>query len=329
MCNPISFKCSGWLPVVVCMLSLLPQNSFSWGFHAHRIINRMAVYELPPPLFALYRRHIEFFTEESTKPDKRRNAVKNKAPRHFIDLEDYGPHSLATLPHSWKKMTDSLPEDTLFHRGIVPWQIEIMCYRLTKAFEDKDWNLAMQLSTDLGHYIADANVPLHTTSNYDGQKTNQKGLHALWESRLPELFSTQYDFMVGPAKYEKNINDRAFQAVANANLALDSVLKMEADITRKMGEEAKYSFEDRNGQSQRVYSKAFCEAYHKALSGQVERRMQASIQMVADLLYTCWMNAGQPDPTPMLGLGPDPTPEKPQMPSTKPLPDKWIRPDEY
>ncbi|MGC6428813.1 MAG: hypothetical protein ACON4Y_05945 [Flavobacteriales bacterium] len=50
------------------------------------------------------------------------------------------------------------------------------------------------ICSDLGHYIADANVPLHTTINYDGQLTGQKGIHAFWESRLPELFSSEYNF---------------------------------------------------------------------------------------------------------------------------------------
>jgi hypothetical protein len=47
----------------------------------------------------------------------------------------------------------------------------------------------------LGHYIGDAHVPLHTTSNYNGQKTNQHGIHGLWESRIPEqLFDERVTF---------------------------------------------------------------------------------------------------------------------------------------
>ena len=36
-------------------------------------------------------------------------------------------------------------------------------------------------------------------------------------------------------------------------------------------------------------------AYHKLLNGMVERRMRQSIQTIAGLWYTAWVNAGQPD----------------------------------
>ena len=41
----------------------------------------------------------------------------------------------------------------------------------------------------------------HTTENYNGQFTNQKGIHGFWESRIPELFYDEYDFITGKAKY--------------------------------------------------------------------------------------------------------------------------------
>jgi protein tyrosine phosphatase len=44
-----------------------------------------------------------------------------------------------------------------------------------------------------------------------------------------------------------------------------------------------------------VYSEAFCKAYHQMLSGQVERRLRASVKMVADFWYSSWVDAGQPD----------------------------------
>ena len=32
----------------------------------------------------------------------------------------------------------------------------------------------LKYSAELGHYIGDAHVPLHTTENYNGQLTNRK-----------------------------------------------------------------------------------------------------------------------------------------------------------
>jgi len=75
--------------------------------------------------------------------------------------------------------------------------------------------------------LADANVPLHTTSNYDGQQTGQIGIHAFWESRCRSCILPEYDFLVGKAAYLRNVQLAAWEAVANAHQATDSVLHFE------------------------------------------------------------------------------------------------------
>jgi hypothetical protein len=170
-----------------------------------------------------------------------------------------------------------------------------MKHQLTEAFRQKDAKRILSLSADIGHYIADAHVPLHTTENYNGQLTNQHGIHGLWESRLPEIFSNEYDYFIGTANYIDNPLDAAWQAVMSSHQALDSVLRFERELTNRFPEDKKYSFDQRGNTTNRVYSEAFCKAYHKMLSGQVERRLRASVKMVADFWYTSWVDAGQPD----------------------------------
>ena len=75
--------------------------------------------------------------------------------------------------------------------GVLPWQLH-WTYRklvaLMAATDSTSVALADVLRTaaDLGHYLADAHVPLHTTGNYNGQRTNQTGIHALWETHNVE-----------------------------------------------------------------------------------------------------------------------------------------------
>ena len=45
----------------------------------------------------------------------------------------------------------------------------------------------------------------------------------------------------------------------------------------------------------KTYSSAYSLAYHQTLDGMVEEQMQASVKHVADLWYTCWVQAGMPD----------------------------------
>ncbi len=275
-------------------------NSATWGFFAHKKINRMAVFTLPPDMITFYKYYIQEITENAVNPDRRRYAVKNEAPRHYIDLDVYGDSALYKLPRYWNEAVEKYTEDTLLAYGIVPWHINRMKYWLTDAFIKKDVEAILRLSADLGHYIGDANVPLHTTENYNGQLTGQYGIHGFWESRLPELFSEEYDFFLGQASYVQKPQLRAWKAVAEAHMALDSVLLFEKELTEKFPESKKYSFEERGNITTKVYSYEFSKPYHDKLSGMVERRMRASVKMVGDFWYTCWVDAGQPDLTALI-----------------------------
>ncbi|WP_337042716.1 zinc dependent phospholipase C family protein [Emticicia sp. 17c] len=270
--------------------------SFNWGFYAHRHINRLAVFTLPPEMFGFYKKNIDFITTNAINADQRRYAMEGEAPRHFIDLDVYVDSLKNQLPnYSWKQATEKIGEDSLYKHGIVPWHINAMKYQLTEAFRKKDLKRILSLSTDMGHYIADAHVPLHTTRNYNGQLTNQLGIHGFWESRLPELFAANYDFFVGQATYEAYPQKRAWQAVIGAHTALDSVLTFERRLSDQLSEDKKYSFEEVNGNTARVYARDFSVKYHQMLQKQVERQMRASIKMIGDFWLTCWVDAGQPD----------------------------------
>ena len=281
---------------------LLPQKSMAWGFYAHRRIDRLAVFTLPPEMIGFYKKHIVYITETSTKPDSRRTIVPGEAPKHYIDIDVYGDSAVYKLPRYWKDAVAKYTEDTLMAYGIVPWHINLMKYQLTEAFKTRDTDKILRLSSEMGHYIADACVPLHTTQNYNGQLTNQRGIHGLWESRLPELLANNYDFFVGRAAYIENPQLRAWDAVTRAHLALDSVLRFEKEVTESFDEDRKYNFEDRNGVNTRVYSRDFCEDYHRKLNGQVERQMRYAIALTGSFWYTCWVDAGQPDLNKMAGI---------------------------
>ncbi|MBN8822108.1 MULTISPECIES: zinc dependent phospholipase C family protein [unclassified Spirosoma] len=271
------------------------QNRPTWGFYAHQQINRLAVFTLPVEMVPFFKKYITYLSDNAVNPDKRRYAVVGEAPRHFIDLDAYSDTTSTTLPRYYKEATERYGADTLALHGIVPWQIQLTKYQLTEAFKERNVRRILRVAADLGHYIADANVPLHTTRNYNGQLTNQQGIHGFWESRLPELFSVDYDFLTGQAEYIYSPQKAAWRAVFKANAALDSVLRFERQLTDEVGETQKYGFEERNGVTTKVYSADFSRRYHEHLKGQVERQMRASVKMVGDFWYTCWVDAGQPD----------------------------------
>ena len=271
-------------------------QSFCWGFYAHQKINYYACFLLPPEMMVLYKPNIAFLSEHAVDPDKRRYAVKDEGPRHFIDIDYYGKYPFDSLPRKWKDAVAKYSEDTLQSQGIVPWHIQVMLQRLTNAFKEKNYSSIIKNSTELGHYIADAHVPLHANSNHNGQYTNQKGIHGFWESRVPELLAEkEWDFMIGKATYIKDPGNYIWDRVLESAKASDSVLNFEQELSKQFSADQKYSFEDRKGKVIRQYSTAFTLAFNKKLDGMVERRMRLSIQSIASFWYTAWVNAGQPD----------------------------------
>lgn len=269
-----------------------------WGFFGHKRINRVAIFTLPPEMFGFYKENIEFITEHAVDPDKRRYAVEGEAQRHYIDIDHYtkdGQDPFELVPKKWNDAIAKYTEDTLQAYGIVPWHILVMKYKLQKAFESKNSDLILKYSTEIGHYIGDAHVPLHTTENYNGQLTGQKGIHGLWESRIVEINAEYYDYFVGKATYVPQVLDFAWDAVKTSHMSVDSVLTIEKELTKEFPSDQKYTYEPRGNMMVQSYSKAFCDEYQRRMNGMVERRMRTAIIGVGSIWYTAWVDAGQPD----------------------------------
>ena len=275
------------------LLVLVTCTSFSiWGFFGHRLITRMAIYTLPAAMNSFYLEHADEIISGSVVPDQRRYVIPEEGTRHYIDLDDYEERD--SIPKYWIKAVERYGEEFLENHGHGPWYTYFTYNRLIEAMKERDGKKILRLSSDLAHYIADANVPLHTTSNYNGQLTDQYGIHGFWETRLPQLFSSDYDFLVGQAEYLVDPQGAIWVNVLAANDLVDSVFLVEQRVTEKVGEAQKYSFEERSKTIQRVYSRRFSREYHEMLPS-VERQMQKSIKMIGDFWYTAWIEAGQPD----------------------------------
>ncbi len=283
---------------------------YSWGFFGHQKINRMAVFTLPPEMIQFYKKNIEYITEHAVDPDKRRYAIEGEAPRHYIDIDHYahnGEDPFSIVPQEWKEAVEKFSEDTLQAYGIAPWHVEKMMNKLTKAFEAKDVDQILKLSADLGHYVGDSHVPLHTTENYNGQLTNQKGIHGFWESRLPELKSKEYNYFVGRAKYIDDVLDDEWLTIQQSFAAKDSVLEFEQILNKRFPQDQKYTVENRGASLTKIYAEEYANEYHEMLNGMVERRLTRAIVKVGSYWYTAWVNAGQPNLEDLLEKKPSPS----------------------
>lgn len=217
-----------------------------------------------------------------------------EAPRHYLDVENY-ENSIDSIP---EKFTDALAKYGNKHlntNGIVPWQIQRTYFNLVNAFKTRDSVKILKYSADLGHYIGDVHVPLHTTANHNGQLTNQVGIHAFWESRLPELFSTNYSFVVGKAIYIENPLKEAWKILKHTNSLVDTVLLFEAQLNSSFPSDQKNSFIERNNSVLKQYSLAYSKAYHEKMNNMVEKQMRSAILEIGSFWYSAWVDAGQPE----------------------------------
>jgi hypothetical protein len=277
---------------VGCMLIFL---SSSWGFYAHYRINRLAVFTLPAAMEGFYKANIEYITQHAVSADKRRYVDSTEAPRHYFNADHYGKNPFAKIPQNWDDAAIKYSADTLLKYGTVPWVIQNNYYRLVKAFKEHDTIAILNTSANLGHYIADAHVPLHLTQNYNGQLTNQTGIHALWETRLPELFGNDYHYYIGKARYINDPLKEAFKICQASFKEVDSVLRFERILNKSFPPSKKYIIEKRGNKQVKDYSVAYAKAYQKMLNKMVERRMRSAILAVGSYWFSAWVDAGQPD----------------------------------
>jgi hypothetical protein len=275
----------------ICLILLCS----SWGFFAHYRINRLAVFTLPKSMAGFYRANIDYITQHAVSADKRRYVDTLEAPRHFFDADHYGKKPFTAMPQKWLDAAAKYSADTLNKYGTLPWSIQYQYYRLIRAFKAHDTTAILNASAYLGHYVADAHVPLHLTLNYNGLLTDQIGIHALWETRLPELFGDRYHYFAGKARYIENPLTEAFKICRASFNSVDTVLRFERILNKTFPADKKYSLVRRSNRKITDYSIAYSLAYQKMLKGMVERQMRVSILSIGSFWYSAWVDAGQPD----------------------------------
>lgn len=205
--------------------------------------------------------------------------------------------SLDSFPNALIPKSDYniLVKDRFTQHGILPYNLEMVYNRLVSAFKRQDRIAILKLSSDIGHYIGDAHVPLHTSANYNGQLSSQEGIHAFWESRIPELLAEKdFDFLVGAASYVEDRRDFFWKIIEQSHTYVDSVLAIEKRISLSYPKDQQYCFETRLGAMVKLPCADYAKLYSDLLDNQVEQRMQASILAIGCIWSSAWTDAGQP-----------------------------------
>jgi hypothetical protein len=278
------------LPLIAGVLfsSLLvfmsPSIGRTWGFFAHKLIHQQAIELLPQPLQSFYRGIADSVVEKSTEPDLRRNSAPNEQWHHYIDIDHYGAYPFRELPRDYSQAAAKFSADTLLAYGDVPWHVEKVLGNLVAAMRVKDKRAIVQLSADLGHYVADVHVPLHSTLNYDGQLTGNKGIHGRFESAMVERYSDRLAFSPAQLDSIDNATGRVFEIILDSYVWVDNTLHADQHA-REPGKDY---------QSREDYDDAYYAKLHGMLGQVAQHRLSAAATTVASFWYTAWLRAGRP-----------------------------------
>ena len=275
------------LPLAVAVL-LVPSSAHAWGYEAHRFIMDRAIALLPPELRPFFERERAIVVERSIDPDTWQNAGYDHAesPHHFLDLdwEGYGKYPFSDLPRDYAAAVAKFGKARIEQNGTVPWRTEEMYGNLRRAFGSYQRrgpfgrHDIIHYAAWLAHYVGDAHVPFHAVINYDGQLTNQHGIHARFEAFLFERYRTQLTIAPKPIPPIRNPRDFIFDAAIAGSQMVAPILKSDLEAIG----------------ARTVYDDAYYAAFFKSNRAVLERRLNESIAAVAAMIAGAWEAAGKP-----------------------------------
>jgi hypothetical protein len=262
-----------------CLLAPAPAEA--WGFEAHKYILARAIPLLPPEIRPFFEKFQTTIVEHAIDPDLWRTAGwEQEPPRHFLDLDAYGASPFSTVPHNYDEAVRRYGRDFVEKNGTLPWRVEEIYRKLTEAF-----TLAAPYSRDnikffasvIGHYVGDAQVPLHSAINYDGQLTRQWGIHARFETDLFLRYRQRLRVTPAPAVRIASPRDFIFQSLVASYGHVAGLL--EADKAAVQGRD--------------VYDDEYFEKFFAQMQPVLERRLAESITGTASMITSAWNEAGR------------------------------------
>jgi hypothetical protein len=181
-----------------------------------------------------------------TKPDTWKSSDPNEGYRHYYDYD---------IPHG-----ESQPGD-----GVLPWAVEDNFNTFVQYLRENDWTHAAELAGVIGHYIEDASMPLHATSDYW-----INGMHTTYESTVNSHRSEMNMDMPGFVPHE-----------------LDNIF----DSTMQLLHES-YGFTSRTNPDNLSYWLALGISWNDSIKSITENRLRSATQYLANIWYTGMVQAG-------------------------------------
>lgn len=267
------------------VLALTSGATSAWGFDIHRYITNAAMDEVPPPIRPYFQKHRAFISEHSIDPDLMRTyGVDTEDPNHFLDMDAVAPDPFTGIPREEAEYIRKLGPEKAREYGRVPWRVEEIYNRLVTELRRPENGQRISsgsvnaLTAILAHYVEDAHVPFHAVVNYDGQATNQRGIHGRFESELFMRFRPRMTLTPIVPPPVTAPRDFIFEKLTEGTRLVPAILA--ADKAATEGRE--------------FYDDGYYEAFFTRAKPIVERRISEAAGGVAAVIAGAWQTAGKP-----------------------------------
>jgi hypothetical protein len=287
------------------------EDAGSWGFEAHKKITELAIDIILNlnDFKGVDNKKLENFKkflsenkaiiiERCIEPDMIRNEDKDEQYNHFIDIDRYGEYPFNELPRDKAKAIEKYGFSVVQKNGLLPWRIVEFIDSLAYSISTNDKVKILKYLSWLAHYVEDAHQPLHVTENYDGQLTNQPGIHSRFETELVKYLISKNELsfnaedLLGNLKKNALVKDKvnfAFNIVLESYRFIDEILKADIFAKSQIPPEKLYKVEKRNGRTRYIYSEEYYSIMSDKLKSLVYERMSTS----AVRLALTWLTALQ------------------------------------
>ncbi len=277
--------------LLVAVIALVPVSVRGWGFDVHRELTRRALQGLPPELKPFFMAQHDFIVEHTVDPDLWRvvglkGERGDEDPNHFLDIDGLDdPPPFANVPREWNAFVAKYGAERANRAGRLPWRAEEVYQLLVARFREIGKGTpryaaenARYLAAVLGHYIQDGHQPFHAVANYDGQLTNQRGIHARFETEL--VMRNLGGITWTPIAIKPIPNFRAFM--------FETVITS-ASLTRQVLDADRQAAEGRE-----LYDDAYFSAFFARARTVMERRLNESASAWVSAVVAAWTEAGKP-----------------------------------
>jgi hypothetical protein len=288
------------------------ENANSWGFEAHKkitelaidiILNLQSVKGVEQQKFNSLKKFLEAnkatIIERCIEPDMVRNELKDEQFNHFIDIDRYGSYPFGELPRDKRKAIEKFGFENVQKNGLLPWRIAEVMDSLGEAISNQSNEKMLRYFSWIAHYVEDAHQPLHVTENYDGQLTNQPGIHSRFETELVKHMISKNGLNFNPKRLASElvnfepISDKvkfAFDIVLESYKYIEPILEADRLAKDKIPVEKLYRVEKRDGRTRYIYSDDYYSIMNERLGSLVLSRMEKSAVRLAYIWLNVWNN---------------------------------------